>query len=123
MPILAARLEPTPEAVAFKGRRVVAFAGIGRPAKFFETLESVGARLVEACAFPDHHPYRKSELADLAARAERLDAMLVTTEKDRARLPADVRESVRALGVHLVFDDPAGLESLLDRVVGRRTGR
>src|SRR5579864_4492798 len=58
--VLRARLLPE-NAAAFAGRAVVAFAGIGRPAKFFASLEEVGARLAARHAFPDHHPYRAAE--------------------------------------------------------------
>lgn len=115
-PVLRARLAPV-NGEAFAGRKVVAFAGIGRPEKFFATLEAVGAELVERRAFPDHHPYCESELLPLARLAERAGARLVTTAKDAVRLPAGVRDAVGILEVQVVWDDEAALASLLERVV------
>jgi len=111
-PVLRAQLVPeNGEEVA--GRSVLAFAGIGRPAKFFATLEAAGARLVARHAFPDHHRYADDELAHLRAEAERAGAMLVTTAKDWVRLPPRLREPVRVLRVTVAWDDVAALERLL----------
>jgi tetraacyldisaccharide 4'-kinase len=68
------------------GQPVLAFCGIGRPAKFFETLQEAGIPAVKTCPFPDHHPFSEAEARSLIAKAKSLDAGLVTTEKDRARL-------------------------------------
>lgn len=118
-PVLRARLAPV-NGEAFAGRKVVAFAGIGRPEKFFATLEAVGAALVERRAFPDHHPYRESELLALARLAERTGALLATTAKDAVRLPPGWRDALAILEVRLAWDDEAALASLLERVVVSR---
>ena len=112
--VLHARLVPD-NASAFAGRTVVAFAGIGRPAKFFATLEGVGARLATRHAFADHHPYRAAELQRLLAEAEAAHAVLVTTAKDAVRLPGEWRAHVEVLSVRAEFDDGAALDRLLDR--------
>ena len=117
-PLLRADLEPTPGAPELTGRRVLAFAGIGRPEKFFTTLEAAGAELVERRAFPDHHPFTRPELDALIARAAALDARLVTTEKDAVRLPANLpanlRGEIAVLPVVLRWRDPAVTAKLLD---------
>jgi tetraacyldisaccharide 4'-kinase len=113
--LLRATLQPTaPD--TFRGRRVLAFAGIGRPEKFFATLAQCGAELVARHGFPDHHRYDEATLDALLAEASRLDAIPVTTEKDHVRLPPARRESVVPLPVQLAWDDPAALAGLLDRV-------
>lgn len=112
-------LEPVTDSV-WAGRRVVAFAGIGRPGKFFETLETLGADLVARFAFPDHHPYAEGEVMTLVARAAADSALLVTTAKDRVRLPAALRPHVETLAIRLVWrtgDDAALIGLLLDRAV------
>lgn len=113
-PLLAATLVPAANDLA--GRAVVAFAGIGRPEKFFATLRQQGARLLAAEGFPDHHAYRPRELARLRDRARAGGARLVTTEKDLVRLPPEQRQGIEALAVRLEFADSEALERLLDRV-------
>jgi tetraacyldisaccharide 4'-kinase len=113
LPVLTARLVPGPEAVALAGRRVLAFAGIGRPDKFFATLEEAGALLVARHSFPDHHPYREGEVSRLLATAAGLDALPVTTAKDNVRLPPSLRGHVTVLTVTLAWDDQAALAALL----------
>jgi tetraacyldisaccharide 4'-kinase len=107
--ILRARLEPVSRALA--GAKVFAFAGIGRPAKFFATLRDLGCEIAGAREFPDHHPYSRAELDALIRDAG--EARLVTTQKDRVRIPADLRGRFEALAVRLVFDDPASLDAIL----------
>jgi tetraacyldisaccharide 4'-kinase len=107
-PAFRATLVPPPSAQGVAGLRLVAFAGIGRPEKFFAMLEGIGADLVARRAFADHHRYGAGDLARLEALARRHDARLVTTEKDAVRLPPDA-PPVEVVPVRLVF---AGAESL-----------
>ncbi|WP_132255593.1 tetraacyldisaccharide 4'-kinase [Methylobacterium segetis] len=104
----------------FAGRRVYAFAGIGRPGKFFDSLCAAGAEIAGRRAFPDHHPYEAADLAALEETARRLGADLVTTEKDAVRLPPDVRARVRTLPVSLRLADPAPLRRQLAGLIGAR---
>ena len=104
LPVLRAQVVPVSDERRWPGERVVAFAGIGRPDKFFATLTAAGATLVATQAFPDHHPYRRDQIADLAAQAAAAGATLVTTEKDWVRLPAEYRESVAVLRVTLAWE-------------------
>jgi tetraacyldisaccharide 4'-kinase len=103
-PVIRARLAPDADASArLRGQRVLAFAGIGRPEKFFATLESVGAKVVGTRSFPDHHPFSVDELSELSRQADANDAILVTTEKDQARIGASFATEV--LPVTLEPDD------------------
>jgi tetraacyldisaccharide 4'-kinase len=112
LPILAATLvtdaAPGP---------VLAFAGIGRPEKFFAGLRAAGAEPIETRGFPDHHPYRRSEIEALLRRADVLGVPAVTTEKDAARLPADLRTRLTVAPARLIWENPRALEDLLDRWV------
>ncbi|WP_420402642.1 tetraacyldisaccharide 4'-kinase [Nisaea sp.] len=117
LPVLCGRLAPSRSALGLKGERAVAFAGIGRPEKFFDTLTKLGVKLLETRAFGDHQPYRGEDLIDLIARAEQEDALLLTTAKDHVRLPEELRLLVRRVDVDLVWEDPQALEALIDRLV------
>ena len=116
-PVLRARLIPT-ATESFAGQRAVAFAGIGRPDKFFNTLQRSGAEIVARFSFPDHHVYSVTELAQLRATARASQAILVTTEKDYVRLTPVDREDVHYAPVRAEFSDPGALDRLLDRVAG-----
>jgi len=117
LPVLKARLVPGPEAADLKGRKVVGFAGIGRPDKFFDTLDEVGAEIEHTVAFPDHHPYAKAEIEELIAEAEAAQALLVTTAKDAVRVPAELRPRLTVLTVTLEWEDEALLSSVLGKVL------
>lgn len=116
-PVLRARIEADPASAArLRGRKVVAFAGIGRPQKFFATLQDLGAELVGAHAFGDHESHPSARLDQLAGEARSKGALLVTTAKDRARIGRNWTGDLDVLDIHARFDDRGTLESLLDRV-------
>lgn len=108
--------QPRPELLQVP---LLAFAGIGRPEKFFATLEEIGATLAGRRAFPDHHAYTEAQLQALARDAERLGARLVTTEKDAMRLSNPWRARVAVLPVALQFADQDGIDHWLIGVLGR----
>jgi tetraacyldisaccharide 4'-kinase len=126
-PVLAAHLDPDPAAVAkLRGKRVLAFAGIGDPARFFRTLQASGIEVAQQKAFADHHRFSVSEIEALVAGAKRDHLIPVTTEKDLARLLSDAELSALAseivpFPVTLQFDDAAGLRKFLaDRLFNAR---
>jgi tetraacyldisaccharide 4'-kinase len=86
-PVLRARLKPRDASIALlAGKRVLAFAGIGDPVRFFGTLRACGIEIVSQRGFADHHPFSQGEIEALSAEAQRDALTLVTTEKDLARL-------------------------------------
>lgn len=114
-PVIRARLVPT-AGDSLLGRKVFAFAGIGRPEKFFRTVRELGAIVGGAQGFADHHVYSRLELAALRGGAERLGLDLVTTEKDYVRIEPRERKGIAPVPVHVVFADSSEIERLLDRV-------
>lgn len=121
-PCFYADIEPAWAARSLAGERVIAFAGIGMPQKFFAMLEEIGARVIATRSFPDHHPYRAREIERLQARARAERATLVTTEKDAVRFPV-LRGGVpkpRAIGVDLVFRDEGSVRDFLRHAFARR---
>jgi tetraacyldisaccharide 4'-kinase len=115
LPVLRARLEPGPEIAGLTGRRVLAFAGLALPEKFFRGLAQAGVQVVARLPFADHHPYRESELHRVLAQAAALDAIPVTTPKDATRIPVLFRDRIAVVGVALRWEAPAAIERLLDR--------
>jgi len=126
-PVLAAHLEPDGASLAsLRAKRVLAFAGIGDPARFFRTLRAGGVEVVMERAFPDHHAFSQSEIEGLIAEAKRDSLTLVTTEKDLARLrqaaglPCWAKDIV-PFKVTLEFDDVARLRTFVtDRLFRAR---
>jgi len=120
VPVLEAELVPDEAArAALQGKRVLAFAGIGRPEKFFATLEGISCTLVRRVAFPDHHVFARAELVRLLADAEAQEAIPVTTAKDFVRIAPDLRAPIAVLPVTLVFRDEDALAALLNPLLAR----
>jgi tetraacyldisaccharide 4'-kinase len=120
-PVLRAHLTPDEaQAAQLRGKRVLAFAGIGDPARFFNTLRLSGIDVAGQRAFADHHPYSRTEIESLIAEAGRDGLTLVTTEKDLARL-RDWAQQIVPFPVTLEFDDPALLRKFVaDRLFKAR---
>ena len=84
--IFRGRLEPDrADLDVIAQRRVLAFAGIADPEKFYLTLREAGVVVAEHASFPDHHRYTAADARDLIARADAANLALLTTEKDYAR--------------------------------------
>ncbi|MFT8807664.1 tetraacyldisaccharide 4'-kinase [Gluconobacter sp.] len=109
-----ARLVPGPEIRALQGRRIVAFAGIGRPEKFFDMLRDAGVAPIRALPFPDHHFYTPRDIQRLEALSRESGTTLVTTTKDAVKLPFPFRSQVKVVSVELLWGDPTAPERLLD---------
>jgi len=118
-PVLSAHLKPDAAQVAsLRGKRVLAFAGIGDPERFFNTLRANGVDVIQQRAFADHHPYSQEEIESLTGEAKRDALTLVTTEKDLARLRPggslpDWAQPIVPFAVTLEFDDAALLRKFV----------
>lgn len=119
LPVLHGRLVPDPAAVmALKPRKVLAFAGIGDPEKFFATVAQAGIAIAQRKAFGDHHRYSGEEGAGLVMQAEHDGLALLTTEKDRARMTGEpllaaLAARAHVLPVTLVVDEADDLRRLV----------
>ena len=111
-PAFRAHLQPDAAARALAGRDVLAFAGLGRPEKFFAMLDDIGARIVARRVFADHHRYSTTEAAELTRAAEAAGAVLATTRKDAVRWPKGAQAPF-VVDVALVFEDEPGLRMLM----------
>ena len=105
-----------PQNAAPKGQ-LYAFAGIGRPAKFFDSLRRAGANVVETEGYADHYKYKDEDLESLFLLASEMNAGLITTEKDYVRLPKGYRRGVQTWPVSVVFEDELTLRRLLHPIL------
>ena len=121
-PVITARIVPDDDTSWLANAKIVAFAGIGRPEKFFQTVSNIAPNLVGTMAFPDHHQYTEKDARYLMSSAFAKDAILLTTEKDWVRLPInnpslnELKQNARTLPIRLDIElsDQAQLAKLID---------
>jgi tetraacyldisaccharide 4'-kinase len=112
-PIFQAHINVDPRSEVDRDQPVVAFSGIGRPQKFFDTLRKEGFNLLEAVPYPDHHAFSRKDLSWLETLASERNGALITTSKDFVRLPPDFQARTRELPILALFEAPDELESFL----------
>lgn len=127
LPILHAHLQPQ-QNEALLGQRLFAFAGIGRPQKFFRSLSEMGYKVQETREFADHHRYTEADARALLTEAEDQGLQLVTTRKDAMRFSSSDAEVFRwlaaktqVLDVAMKIDDPDRLVALVRERMRART--
>src|SRR5262249_47993876 len=123
LPTFYGAFEPDRTVVAaLKRERILAFAGIADPGKFFATLIAAGISMPASVGFPDHHRFSPHESKQLLARADREGLRLVTTEKDLARIfgeekLAELAARTTALPITLAFSKVDAVDRLILQVV------
>lgn len=116
VPVLRGALQPLRTGMDWAGLKALAFAGIGRPEKFFASLRDEGVEIVRAEALDDHQSFTAALLKRLSLEAHALGAQLVTTEKDAARLPDGFRAEVLVFPVRLRLEDWSAMDALLGQL-------
>ncbi|MGC4024804.1 MAG: tetraacyldisaccharide 4'-kinase [Mesorhizobium sp.] len=106
------------DALTVSGKRVLAFAGIGHPERFYDALSAAGANVVETRSFDDHHQFKPAELTELERDATRVAAQLITTEKDAARMqggivPSGFLDRLAVFAIETRFEP----ENVPDRII------
>jgi tetraacyldisaccharide 4'-kinase len=121
-PVLEASIRPV-DAPEIRNRKVLAFAGIADPQKFFRTVEELGGIIAMDRPFGDHQHLTEDEIADILATAERESLDIVTTAKDAVRLighhgrAAELLDKVKVIEVEMAFDSRATPGLIIDQAI------
>ncbi len=117
IPIIESNFEIKKENKSFKGQKIVAFAGIAYPEKFFNSLKDQGANIIKEISYPDHHIYNENDLLSLVETANKTQSILVSTKKDYVRIPKSYRSLVNTLEGEIIFKDEQLLREILSNVI------
>jgi len=115
--ILRGHLEPDATATDLVEKRVFAFAGIGRPKKFFDTLKNIGCVITGTLEFDDHHTYTVDEIKNLVQKADEMNATLITTSKDCCRIDRNLAPGIIELPISLHWENQSILDKMLEPIL------
>lgn len=111
LPVFKGRIKPvSPSPLTYD---VVAFAGIGRPEKFYQSLSGCGFNIVETRDFPDHHFYTEDELNQLIALGKQHKAPVYTTAKDFVKIPPRLQSKFKVLEIAIEWENPSELANFI----------
>ena len=100
-----------------KNENIIAFAGIGRPQKLYNSLKEAGFNILKTFDFPDHHYYSKKELQDMIEAAKNLKADIYTTSKDMVKIPVKMRKEFKVLEIEIKWEDEDSIkEFIINRI-------
>jgi len=130
LPIYRGEIIPVQMTEDFVGRRFIAYSGIGRPEKFFESLTNANLEAVERFSFPDHHAFTEQDAEKILSRCRSQDAMPITTEKDFVRLlaapehtfAAELRQVTKVLKIQIEWENPDSIDEMLRGLMASSNG-
>ena len=108
----------TEEQPNIKNKNVFAFAGIGYPEKFYNSLKNVGLNIIEKQDFPDHHFYAENELNKIIETAKKQNLEIFTTSKDYVKIPADMQKYFNVLNIKIKWHDEKSLTDFIWQKLG-----
>ncbi len=111
VPIFQAFTEPK-DLKKFKNKEVIAFAGIGNPQKFYDTLNGEGVKIKQSLEFPDHYEYSDSDFEKILSASGNMP--ILTTSKDYVKIPAKYRKKITPVEIDLKIENE---KSLLDVIL------
>ena len=100
-----------------ENEKLLAFAGIANPKNFFDLLKSNNLEIMETLSFPDHYNFKKKDIINLNKKAKKLNASLITTEKDYFRLSVEDRKNINYLKLKLLISNKVEFINELKKII------
>ena len=113
LPIFYGNIVPKKPQTRYK--KVVAFAGIGRPQKFYNSLKNCELEVIKTFDFPDHYFYKNDDIKEIVETAEKLGAEIYTTSKDFVKIPAAYKDKINVLEISISWKDENKLIDFLNK--------
>lgn len=109
-----------PELPKLKNNKVIAFAGIGRPQKFYTSLQELGIEIIKTYDFPDHHYYTEAELHNILDEAQKLGVEAITTTKDFVKISPALQNKFKVLEIKMKWEKHKELQDFILSQIGKK---
>jgi tetraacyldisaccharide 4'-kinase len=116
MPIFYASMDVCQKNGIDQNDKVIGFCGLGYPAKFKKSLDSLGVEVIDFVAFSDHHPYTITEIQKLIRTSKNTGSKLVTTRKDYIKIPDVFKSEIYVVDIKLSLADESFENVLIERI-------
>ena len=81
--------------------RYLVFSGIGNPESFKEILMKNKFNIIKEIIFPDHYNYTQDDIDEIKTQAKKLNATIITTEKDYTKINSSNYDDIKFLQIDL----------------------
>ncbi len=89
------------------------FSGIGNPNSFKKTLLKNKFRIIKEIIFPDHYNYKKDDIEEIKIIADRLNAKIITTQKDFIKISKENSDKINFLEIDMAIKEQSELISFI----------
>ncbi|MBD5405546.1 tetraacyldisaccharide 4'-kinase [bacterium] len=103
--VINGKTVPTSNLKEYKGKKVIAFAGIGKPQKFYKTLTDNDIKIIQKINFPDHYLYTEEDIKKLKNLAKSKKLPILTTMKDYVKIPDSDKKNFTPIDIEVKFDN------------------
>ena len=96
-----------------KSKKYLVFSGIGNHKTFINMLKKKKFNILSDLEFPDHFYYKESDLNKIFLKAKKLNAKIITTEKDYLRINQSLSKDIKFIKSELEIMDEDSLTRVL----------
>lgn len=103
-----------PQAPQTENKNIIAFAGIGRPQKFYDSLKNCGLNITKTFDFPDHYLYKSDDIKKIIKTAEDMGCEIFTTSKDFVKIPTLYKSKIKVLEITIKWQNEKKLKEFIN---------
>ena len=86
-------------------KKFLVFSGIGNPKNFMNILNKNNFKIIDQIIFSDHYNYKQEDINFIKNRAKKINAEIITTEKDFVKISKFDNENINFLEIELKIEN------------------
>ena len=86
-------------------KKFLVFSGIGNPKNFMNILNKNNFKIIDQIIFSDHYNYKQEDIDFIKNRAKKINAEIITTEKDFVKISKFDNKNINFLEIDLKIEN------------------